>query len=215
MGIEVSDGDDDLRYYTETFGAEAVLNGSAAGKRMYAMRSQSSTVKRMKIVDSKVRVVSSFMDAPWADSLDFKSVSPALVVFENKLGGRVAVYAHELSPVMVKYSFLSDIRKEQLIRVLTWLGKESLQAVAQTSVNTWFLCGKSGLKNEYYAAIFNLNQDEIESLRLQWTVGRPAGIKMLTDKGGWKTVSMKFKDGISQLKLNVKTMQPLVLWIRT
>ncbi len=215
MGVEVTDGDNDLRYYFEKLSADTELNGSATGQYLYAMRSQIRGMTRLAPLSSKVRVASSLMTAPWADSKDQREVSPAVTAFENKLGGRVVVCAHELDAGMVAWvGFLGDIRKEQLIALLGWVGRQALPAVAHTGVNTYLLYGYDPNAQEHVAAVFNLNPDDIEPLLMQFDFGQPSQVRRLTDDGQWTSVPFQSDGALTQLEVCVRTLQPLVLRIK-
>ena len=213
MGVEVKEGDDELRYDYEKFNDDAQLNGDSAGKHHLSMRGNADGVKRLTLLDNKVRIASSFIAAGWYNSHDEKDVSPAITVFENSRGGRVAVYAQN-NMFMTFKCFMSDIRKEQFVHILSWLGGQKLPAITLNGVDTYFLYGHDTSTGEYIAAIFNLSQDDVEKTRISFDFGQPSGIRYLTDEGEWEPLCFQYGNGTTSLDITLRTMEPLVLRIK-
>ena len=214
LGVEVKEGDNDLRYDYEKFSDDAQLNGASAGKHHYALRNVAEGVKRLVPLSNAVRVPSAFIASEWYNSQGEKIVSPALTAFENSRGGRVAVFAQD-NAVMASglRCFMSDIRKDQLVHILSWLGGQNLPAVASNGVDTYLLYGHDASTEEPVAAIFNLSQDDVESPRMVFDFGRPENINYLTDAGDWKPLCFQYDNGATILDIALKTMAPLVLRI--
>lgn len=214
MGVDVREGDETLRFDFEKFGDDAALHGKSRGKYAYAPHNQPQAVKWLTPLSDETQVASAFMASPWYNSTEQHVVSPALTVFQNKLGGRVAVCAHVLSPSMAAYSFLGATRKEQLTHLLSWLGQKHLPAIAQTIVDTYFLYGFNESAKEYTVGLFNLNPDDIEPLEIQFDFGKPSGVLKLTDAGQWEAIAFTFHEGVTRFEINIQTMQPLILRVK-
>ena len=214
MGVEVRDGDDELRCNYEKFSDDAELNGGSVGKHQLSMRTSTEGVQRLVPLSATVRVPSTFIASEGYNSCEETNVSPALTVFENIRGGRVAVYAQNNIIMSSGYKcFMSDIRKEQLVHVMSWLGGQALPAFTANGVDTYLLYGHDALTGEYISAIFNLSQDEVKSPCLVFAFGHPCTIRFLTDEGEWKPLDFHYNEGTTRLDITLQTMDPLVLRI--
>ncbi|MFA6290244.1 MAG: hypothetical protein WC637_00610 [Victivallales bacterium] len=214
MGVEVREGDDELRYDYEKFSDDAQLNGNSAGKHHYALRNVAGGAKRLVPSNKTVRVASSFMATRWYNSREEQNVSPAISVFENRRGGRVAVYAQDnMIAASGLKCFMSDTRKEQFLHILSWLGGQKLSAFAWNGVDTYLLYGHDASTGERIASIFNLSQDDVESPRMFFDFGKPDNIRYLTDEGEWKPIVFRYTNGATILDITLRTMAPLVLRI--
>jgi len=214
MGVEVKEGDDELRYDYEKFSDDAQLNGNSVGKRHYALRNIAKSVKRLVPLSSTVRVLSTYIASEWYNSQEEKNVSPAITAFENSRGGRVAVYAQDNMIITSGLKcFMSDIRKEQFVHILSWLGNHQLPAYTLNGVDTYLLYGHDATTGEHIAAIFNLSQDDVEEPRMFFDFGQPDSIKYLTDEGEWKPLRFQYDNEVTILGITLKTMMPLVLRI--
>jgi len=214
MGVAVREGDDELRYDYEKFSDDAQFNGESAGKRQIALRDSAEGVKRLVPLNHSVRIPSTFIASEWYNSLQERSVSPAITVFENTMGGRVAVYAQDnMAMTSGLKCFMSDIRKEQLVHILSWLGGQPLPAFTGNGVNNYFLYGHDRSTGEHIAATFNLGQDEVESPCLTFAFGRPSAIRYLRDDGEWNSLGFHYDHGTTHLNITLVTMEPLVLRI--
>ncbi|MEO6845771.1 MAG: hypothetical protein ABI254_00825, partial [Chthoniobacterales bacterium] len=211
IGVDVREGDNELRYFYEKFSADTEYNGNMTGKYSYATGSKPERMKWLTPLNDSVRIASSLIGAPWADSPDQNIVAPALTLFENELGGRVAVYAHEISSYMIAAAFLSDIRKEQLIKIMAWTGRQPLPAVTHTGVDTYFQYGYDDVAKEHIAAVFNVGQDDMSPLPIRFDFGKPTAVRKLADNGQWEAVSFEYKDGLTLLNVCVEPMKPLAL----
>jgi len=214
MGVEVREGDDELRYDYEKFSDDAQLNGESVGKHHYAIRYSPGGVKRLVPLTRTVRVSSTFIASEWYNSREEKNVSPAITVFENSQGGRVAVFAQDTAVMTSGFRcFMSDIRKEQFVHILSWLGGERLPAFTSNGVDTYLLYGHDASTGEHIAAIFNLSQDQVESPCMSFSFGQPGTICYLADEGKWKTLGFHYNKGETRLDIVLETMSPLVLRI--
>lgn len=214
LGVEVKEGCDELRYDYEKFSDDVELNGASVGKHHYAIRGKADGVKQLMPLSGAVRIPSSFIATEWYNSAEEKIVSPALTAFENTLGGRVAVYAQDNMIMTAGLKcFMSDIRKEQFVHILSWLGGQQLPAFTGNGVDTYFLYGRDTSTGEHIAAIFNLSQDDVERPRIFFDFGKPGSIRYLTDEGEWKPLRFQYCNEATILDITLKTMAPLALRI--
>jgi hypothetical protein len=134
----------------------------------------------------------------------------SLALFENDLGGRVAVYAADIG----SGSFLNETRREQLISVLGWLNRAPLPALVVSDVDIYARHGVVSPEagGGELLCVFNMSMDALPELRLR--VGSP-GIKeisCLEGDGTWRKLVWHPDTG-SELIVQtlLETMQPLIL----
>ena len=157
------------------------------------------------------QIVSSFLDGN--ESL----IGPAMVLYENKLGGRVAVMAYDLAGTRGS-SILNYKKKEQINGILEWIGGKNLPIYVQEQPNIFAIAleNESGLYHT--AAIFNMCLDTISSLHLvideTWKTNK---INRLDDDGKWIEVNQySYKDkgngkwGLT-LPMECRTIHPVIL----
>jgi len=150
----------------------------------------------------------------WFHDPDFKKIAPALTVYTNKLGGKVAVYAYDLNATLAMV-FMNYIRKQQILAVLEWLEGGPLPAVAETEADTFVLFGQNRVDHEYVAALFNLNPDSAEgSVNLRWAASAPKHVLRLDDGGAWRELDFDLTDRSVHLKTSLETMKPLIVRIQ-
>jgi hypothetical protein len=208
LGVDVALPEASLEVSME-IPADDPVNGSAAGMHLATLMRHRT--QAMRLTPRGARPVSWFVRNRWFMDPDFQQVAPALTLYENKLGGRVAVYAHDL-PASASISFLNPIRKRQIIGVLEWLQRRPLEAVAMTPGDTYMLFGRNEMDGEDVAALFNLNPDTVEhGVELRLARGAPDSIQRLDDDGQWRAVAFEpAADGV-RLKTPLETMMPLVV----
>ncbi len=214
MGVHVQDGDEDLRCDAEEFGSDRELNGTSTGKSEWVMRFNARDLKRITPVCQGVRIASEFVASPWFNSTERRGVSPALTVFENRQGGRVAVYAHTLGTFPVHVGFMNDIRKEQLLCVMSWLGGERLLGVAHAGVDTYCLYGQDTRSRDQFALIVGLGPDDIFPLVLNGGSVPPLGVEVLKDDQHWESLNFTCSEGRIAVEITLGMMNPLVMRIR-
>ena len=210
LGLRAMPGDE-LRFSYERLLPPPADEDESAGSYLYSLRSDLSTVQRLVPTSNDVRVLSQFEEWPWFQAADRSVVAPSLTCFTNAAGGRIAVYAHHLRPLL-EYSFMSDRRKTQLVDLLQWLGGERLPVVVESQVDTYVHCGVLADSCDRLIVIFNLNTDDIEPLTLTLREP-PVGIRQLANDGNWRTVKWQRDPGTDRfhLDLTVRTMRPVVL----
>ena len=213
LGVRVEPGDD-VRVNFEEFGDDPELHGNAAGRRHYIMRGDPASLRRLVPIAAGCRVGSWLIRWPgWHQPGEQRS-APALTLFENTAGGRVAVYAHSLRD-MLELNFLTTARREQLAGVLAWLGREPLPVVVESPGDVYVRFGRLRTTNRQVLAIFNLSPDSINPLRFRLGAMVPHRIERLTDAGRWCDQSFKTTGLTIETDLNVPTMRPLLLRLLT
>jgi hypothetical protein len=213
LGVDIHKPAVSLEVTEEIITGDAT-NGKAAGMHVSSMVGGPSDVMRLSPRTEKTLVLSWLVRNRWYHDPDFRQIAPALTVYANQLGGRVAVYAYDLNATLAMV-FLNRIRKQQIIAVLEWLEGGPLPAVTETAADTYTLFGRNHTDQEYVSALFNLNSDLAEgSVNLRWNELAPKRVLRLDDDGAWRELGFELTDRSIHLKTSLETMKPLILRIR-
>lgn len=132
----------------------------------------------------KTEVISNFTTA----GLDI--LSPAMTVFENKLGGRVAVTAFDLENN--SSASIMNYRKKELMRnIIEWLTGSPLPAFVESAPKT-FCCVLNDKAGEFtLVAIFNLSSDQNNKLELTLPIEcAEKNCIQLNNDGNWKSAEI-------------------------
>jgi hypothetical protein len=192
---------------------EQTVNGSAAGKLINISALLPGSAVRLSARTPRVQALSSLYRVPSYLSSEESLVGPGLTLFENPLGGRVAVFAAAMSFT----PFMNEIRREQLISVLGWLNRAPLPVVVVSDVDIYarhgVLASEEG--GGELLCIFNLNMDSLPELRLRVSNPGIKEISRLEGDGIWRTLAWHPGTG-SELVVQtpLEPMQPLILRLR-
>jgi len=106
-------------------------------------------------------------------------------VFENALGGRVAVVPLDVRDALGP-AFLQPYRREHLVAILRWLAREKLPAAVGGGVHP--LAYRMDLPDRVMLGVFNLSHDDWAEM--VWDVhvpmGVPSAIEALDAAGTWR-----------------------------
>ncbi|MFA5206993.1 MAG: hypothetical protein WC708_21535, partial [Lentisphaeria bacterium] len=186
------------------------VNGAAAGQRIGIAVLSKGTALRLTPNAPATQTLSSLYHIPFYMSGDETEVGAGLTLYENELGGRVAVYAAkpEATP------FMDEARRTQFIRVLDWLNREPLSVVALSDIDIYALHGRIGeaAGGGELLALFNLNLDVLPEVTLR-TAGRsPAMIERLAASGRWQPLTWSAAaDATITVQAKLETVVPLIL----
>ncbi len=216
IGTDVTDVDKPSRVKYESLSEDNPWRDNTEGDYMYFWGlgklpgGERNQVKKLLPLKG-TQVVSSFLDG------NESFVSPAMVLYENTLGGRVAVMAYDLAGTSGS-SLLNYKKKEQMCGILEWIGGKNLPIYVQEQPNIFVIAleNESGLYHT--AAIFNMCLDKISSLHIiideKW---KTDNISLLEDDGHWvKLNDVSFKDrGNGKWEFHApvecRTIHPVVL----
>ena len=112
---------------------------------------------------------------------------PASMIYENTLGGRLAVYNNigDMSPMGV---FGDHARLEWLHNVLNWLSEQEFPVLAKIPHHALTICRERN--DETLLALANLGTDMLKNLSFDICKSEEIGnIEMLTGAGEWVTVA--------------------------
>jgi hypothetical protein len=185
-------------------------NGKSSGKLINIAALLPGSAVRLMPRGPGVQTLSHLYRSPSYLSPEAELVGAGLILFENPLGGRVAVFA----ATMGFTPFMNEVRREQLIQVLGWLNRGPLPVVVVSDVDIYARHGviAPAEGGGELLCVFNLNMDALPELRLR--VGRP-GIKEISSlegDGTWRKLTWQPDTGAELIvQARLETMQPLIL----
>lgn len=135
---------------------------------------------------------------------DTREKYPFLTIFENSLGGRVALY-----PIDIEYAasvpFLNPHRQNQLYHVLKWLSRDRLPLFVDGGV--YPLALRSDYPDRIIVTVFNLSLDPWPFVKIQLHIGdrRPSSVEILDRLGRWvrrEDVNLRIENSNAELQIN-------------
>lgn len=124
-------------------------------------------------------------------------------LFENSLGGRVAVYPIDLS-AGTGIGFTDWHRKEQLRSVINWLGRGKVDLFVEGGA--WMIPLRRDFQNYIFIGIVNLETDDWKDITLTLVAERKIKkVKRVQENGSWKTcrtVITPLDDSNVRIKIN-------------
>ena len=153
-----------LRINFERYGENKAFYGRYAGTRNYV---ESSNVPRLIPVSDTVRVISEFISVPAYQSTEESVVTPAVTLYVDENGGRVAVFW--VVPGLGGLGTLNDRIKSQLIGVLGWVAGAPIPVWTVGTADTFLRFGRLS-DTEYLMGVINLNPDAISPLVVEMPV---------------------------------------------
>jgi len=115
---------------------------------------------------------------------DRREVMPGVVIGENRLGGRVAVYPYDLSPGMQVW-FMNWLRQRQLQGLARWLFRG--RCPLTVSGGAWPLAIRTDYPKYTLVSLFNLSSDPYK--RPAFVLAKDRRFKeaaLLSSKGAWR-----------------------------
>ena len=205
-GVEVRT-DEVLRINHERYSDDVEIYGRYVGS---SLSSGGHGISRLVPMSDDVRIVSSFEALQYYQNRKAIFVAPAVTLYQNKLGGRVAVYA--AIPGGGVFASPNDRHKQQLIGVLGWL---SMRPLPVWTVDTADVFVRYGRINEgaRILAVINTNPDEISPLRLCMPVERPAKAEYLGDSGDWLDVAFDIDGDIVSFDITLTIFRSFIVRI--
>ena len=134
-------------------------------------------------LSEKVKVVS------WLVNNDRERKSSGMSLFENSLGGRVAVYPIDLE-AGPSFGFTDWHRKEQLHSVVNWLGRGRTDLFVEGGA--WMMPFRRDFQDYIFVGLVNLETDGWDRITLTVATERKISrVKRVQDNGSWKNCRAK------------------------
>lgn len=136
----------------------------------------------LKCLDG-AKPVSTFVNPDHAD------VMPGMVLYENDLGGRVATYPFDLSGG-IRAGFMNCHRREQLQRVVRWLGCDSI--TMQADGGAWMMPVRWDCNGYVVLAVLNFETDPWDEIELRFDykdVAENPRVDMMNSQGRFDEVT--------------------------
>ena len=150
-------------------------------------------------------IITDFLDG------EEKPVTPGMIQYENKLGGRVAITAFDLnnnsSSAVINYK-----KKEIMRQTIEWLGHEPLPVFVKDMPNMFCIFNRSKSNNYAIVVVISLCSDPFSSISLdvapEWLNSR---FELLSNNGTWEKTKAKIQDRTIILKTEVALMSPVII----
>ena len=140
---------------------------------------------------------------------------PAMIHFENDLGGRVAVMAFNLNDSYVfsrSISIFNYVKKELLRQTIEWLGSEPLPVFVKQMPNAFCIFSRSESNDYAVVVITNLSSDTFDSLSLdiapEWI---NSIFEILNSNGEWEVQSVETDGRTIKFNTPLSIMNPVIL----
>lgn len=130
---------------------------------------------------------------------------PFLTLYENKLGGRTALYPVDIEYMSTGKAFLSPYRKIQMKNVLNWLSRGNIAMEVESG--PYPLSLRIDKDDEIILAAFNLTLDDWPKMAFNLSTDRKINghVQILQEDGTWKseeTTTITQSDGKVRVELN-------------
>lgn len=154
---------------------------------------------------NNAKIITDFLDG------NEKPITPGMMLYENKLGGRVAITAYDLNNN--SSSAVINYKKKEIIRqTIEWLGNEPLPVFVKNAPNIFCVFNRS-ISNDYAIVVTtSLCSDPFDSISLEvapeWLNSR---FELLGVNGTWDKIKVESHDHIIKVNTKVTLMNPVVL----
>ena len=144
---------------------------------------------------------------------DENPVIPGMLRFENKLGGRVAITAFDLTGN--ESSAVFNYRKKEVVRrVVEWLGNSQLPVYVNKIPNAFCIFNRDKSNQYAIVTVTSLSTDPHDSLSLslapEWL---DSDIELMNDKGKWITMEYTVEPDGMNIKTKLTVLSPVILKI--
>lgn len=141
---------------------------------------------------------------------DVTPVAPGTVIFDNRLGGTVALTAYGHYAVL--YDLYGPERKRWLERTLAELNGGRFDYVVRNEQEVTALARETPDGKTAVVAAFNLGYDPLKTLSVTLK-DRPGRVEVLQEQGAWMTVPVNHADGALRLACDVPCQGEIVVRI--
>lgn len=190
-------------------------NGTYAGVDRPAFRDAPEGVVRLTPVSSDVQVLGDYVTWSWRESDHRTVVAPAVTVYRNSAGGRVAIYAAaDLDPVRVAHHFVNPARRGQLSHVLSWLCPPEYPIQLGCNTDLYALVGDLPNNAGLLTYALNLQADTINTITVTPTTGTVDRIDVLDEDGHWKPATWHTTGTGCHIDVNLAYLDFAIMRIR-
>ena len=161
---------------------------------------------RLTPVDPKVKIHSTLLHRKSGVSSDFTELGPAVTLFENPSGGRVAILAASFGSqgALSSFGFFDEDRKRELLDLLQFVCGKPVEFYYPGDAEV-YLKVRRFTDGRYLLAFFNLGHDRLDVLPVN-SAGNITHVEMIAPDGSWQPVA--FTKGSFHTPLN--TAEPKV-----
>ena len=154
---------------------------------------------RLRPLDPKVKIHSTLLHRKSGVSMDFTEVGPAVTLFENPSGGRIAVFAATfgLNNTLSSFGFYDEDRKREILELLQFVCGKPVEFYYPGDAEV-YLKVRRFTDGRYLLAFFNLGHDELDVLPVN-SAFNITNVEMIARDGTWEPVD--FEDGCIQTPL--------------
>ncbi len=188
------------------------INGLAVnGISMLSGLMAGSAVRLQALNEAETVILSDLYSSPWYICPVEEKKSPGVLLFENAIGGRIAVCAAKLSFL----PFMNESRREQLIGILSWLNRSPFPAIAASDIDIYAMYGNISDKagGGKLLALFNLSLDSLEKTTLR-LAEIPKEISCMKEDGNWELLNWHQENQKIILDKRLESVTPLILRLK-
>lgn len=210
IGSDVLPGDKPEFYYEgirDDAGFEDINGKLMYNFLIFVVATEGGSYVRLKPFD-KAKILTDFLDG------NENRVTPGMIRFQNKLGGRVAITAFELDSNNSSSAILNYKKKEIMRQTIEWLGDEPLPVFVKDLPNIFCIYNRSKSENYCLATLINLCSDTFDSFSLnvapEWNNSK---IEILNGKGQWREIHTQNSNKVLKVEEPLFLMKPVILKI--
>ncbi len=170
---------------------------------------------RLTPLEPAVKVTATLAHLPWSGSSETQELGPAVTCFENRLGGRIVVFAGtpEVGNGFAAFSFLNETRKRQVIGLLNYVNRGPLSFYYPGDAELYLKTGKTA-DGAFLVSVFNLGLDPLDTLPLR-TAFTIESVELLTPDGNWQPAPFALAKDAVEIQTPLLPMEPAIFRIRT
>ena len=154
----------------------------------------------LRIIDEKVEELTQ-VGLGGARGGEFQYVAPGSTIFENELGGTVAVTVFR--PDLPFYKTMRPQRRRWLKMILDRLNGGTLEMSVENAAQQMIVRHGICMDGSELVAIQNLNVDPAEGLKLSLAHRAPQQVKQLTAQGVWEDVAFSVNEDMTELEVPI------------
>ncbi len=174
------------------------------------LRTQQEKMELIPLNDN-VKTVSTLYHSP--NRRDLEPMAPGGTAYNNELGGNIIVYAgvpRAEFHYSTAFGFLSDVRKDQFVRLLSQSGQFPVYFPGDEEM---YLRAGTHADGRYFCTLFNIGLDPLEDEVILATEEKITAVTYLDENGTEQPLPFTWENGTLKIQKTVLTMDPLVLFL--